>query len=60
MFGHLFDVDRGVPILIVASLLTVGAGCAMLLPQIYRAENRSLLERAVDQLGAKCKKKICQ
>ncbi len=57
MFGHLFDADRGVPIVIVASVLTVGAGCAMLLPQIYRTENKPLLEKAINQLGAKCKKK---
>lgn len=57
MFGHLIDVNRGIPVLIVASLLTVGAGCAMLLPPIYRAENRPPLERYLNQWGTKCKKR---
>ena len=58
MFGHLLDVDRGIPILIVASLLTTGALCATLLPPAYRAENRPPLERLLFKLGKKLKQCI--
>ncbi len=57
MFGHLLDVNRGIPVLIVACLLTVGAVCALLLPPIYRAENRPPLERCLYKIRKKCKKK---
>ena len=53
MFGHLLDVDRGIPILVVASLLTTGALCAVLLPPVYRAENRPPLERLLHGLKKK-------
>ena len=55
MFGHLLDVDRGIPILIVASLLTTGALCAALLPPVYQAENRPPLERLLFKLGKRLK-----
>ena len=46
-FGYLMDVDRAIPILIVASLLAVAAVAAIFLPQIYRPENLPPLERVI-------------
>lgn len=47
MFGHLLDVDRAIPILIVASFLSAGAVAAFFLPPIYRPENRPPLLRCL-------------
>ena len=47
MFGHLLDVDRAIPILIVASFLSAGAIAAIFLPPIYRPENRPPLVRCL-------------
>ena len=55
MFGHLLDVDRSIPILIVASLLATGAVCAVFLPPIYRPENRPPLVRFLYRM----KRKFC-
>jgi len=60
MFGNLLDQDRGVPLLIVASLLSVGAIAAILLPPIYTPENRPPLERCLYRLGTKFKKSVCK
>ena len=46
-FGYLMDVDRAIPILIVASLLAVAAVATIFLPQIYRPENIPPLERVI-------------
>ena len=45
MFGHLLDVDRAIPIVIIASLLLVGALAAVFLPPVYRPENQPPLVR---------------
>ena len=45
MFGHLLDVDRAIPILIIASSLLLGGLAAVFLPPVYRPENQPPLVR---------------
>lgn len=45
MFGHLLDVDRAIPILIIASSLLLGGLAAIFLPPVYRPENQPPLVR---------------
>ena len=45
MFGHLLDVDKAIPILIIASSLLVGGLAAVFLPPVYRPENQPPLVR---------------
>ncbi len=56
-FGHLIDSDRSLPILLVASFLSVGAIAAVFLPPVYRPENRPPLQRALAHTCAKFTKK---
>lgn len=58
MFGHLLDVSKTIPILIVASFLTVGAFSAVFLPPIYRQENRPPLVRALHRFKTQLRLKL--
>ena len=59
MFGHLLDVSKVIPILVVALFLTVGAVAALFLPPIYRPENRPPLLRALIRLRTWLHLKLC-
>ena len=58
MFGHLLDVNRAIPILAVASLLSVGGLSAVFLPPVYRPENRPPLVKLFHSLKNKCISKV--
>lgn len=45
LFGHLLDVDRAIPIVIIASSLLLGGLAAVFLPPVYRPENQPPLVR---------------
>lgn len=55
MFGHLLDVSKAIPILIVASFLAIGAVSGVFLPPIYRQENHPPLLKCI----AKFKRWFC-
>lgn len=59
MFGYLLDVSRPIPILIVALVLSTGAGAAIFLPPIYRPENQPPLERAISRFKSWLCSKFC-
>jgi len=56
-FGNLIDADIALPILLVASVLAVGATASIFLPSIYRPENRPPLYRAVTYMYSRCCKR---
>jgi len=56
-FGNLIDVDIALPILLVASVLAVGAVASIFLPSVYRPENRPPLYRAVAYVYRRCCKR---
>lgn len=58
MFGHLLDVDRTIPIIIVASFLLVGGLSAVFLPPVYRPENEPPLVSLLHNLWNRCTSKF--
>ena len=58
MFGHLLDVNKAIPILVVASLLSLGALSAAFLPPVYRPENQPPLLKLFHKLKKRCTLKV--